>query len=106
MVDINNREDIKEVALKYADVLKKNYKLSSLYIYGSYAKENYTADSDIDIAVVAENFTGDLIEDTFQLMRLRRKVDYRIEPHPFMSNLFNEDNPEAREVIKTGIRVI
>jgi len=106
MADFPDRERIKQIALQYAEHLKKEYKLRGVYIYGSYARGNYTADSDIDIAVVAEDFTGDLVEDTFRLMKLRRKVDYRIEPRPFIADLFNESNPEAREVMETGIRIV
>jgi predicted nucleotidyltransferase len=105
MADFVDRGQINQIALKYAEYLKKEYKLCGVYVYGSYAKGNFTADSDIDIAVVAEDFTGDLVEDTFRLMKLRRKVDYRIEPRPFMAELFNESNPEAREVMETGIRI-
>jgi len=105
MADPIDREQIKQIALKYAEYLKKEYKLRGVYIYGSSARGNFTEDSDIDIAVVAEDFTGDLVEDTFRLMQLRRKVDYRIEPHPFLVECFNENHPEAREVMETGIRI-
>ena len=64
-------------------------------IYGSYVKGTYTSDSDIDIAVVGDDFTGDLIEDTLMLMRIRRKIDNRIEPRPFKTCDFNLSNPFA-----------
>lgn len=63
-------------------------------------------DSDIDIAVVADGFSGDLVEDTFKLMKIRRSVDKRIEPHPFLTEEFNENDPMAKEVMDTGIRII
>ncbi len=47
-----------------------------------------------------------LIEDTFALMRLRREVDLRIEPHPFLISDFTENNPVAREIMETGIRIL
>jgi len=106
MVNSNDREQIRKIVLQYSEFLQKEYKLCGIYLFGSYAKGNYVEDSDIDIAVIAEDFTGDLVEDTFRLMRLRRNVDHRIEPHPFTAELFNEDNPEAREVMETGIRII
>jgi predicted nucleotidyltransferase len=101
-----DRNKIKQIVLNYAEHLKKEYKLRGVYLYGSYARGNFTKDSDIDIVVVAEDFTGDLVEDTFRLMKLRRKVDYRIEPHPFMAELFNESNPDAREIMVNGIRIV
>ncbi len=106
MVDNDYREQIKKIALAYADHIKKEYKIQSLYIFGSSAKGYYNEDSDIDIAVVAENFSGDIVEDIFRLMKLRRNIDARIEPHPFLADEFNMNNPNAYEIIETGIRII
>jgi uncharacterized protein len=39
------------------------------------------------------------------LMRLRRNVDLRIEPHPIMEQDFNSSNPFAWEIEKTGIKI-
>ena len=66
----------------------------------------YDNDSDIDIAVVTNSFSGDIVEDTFTLMKLRRQVDTRIEPHPFLPSEFTEKNPMAREIMQTGIRIV
>lgn len=106
MVDISVRKQIDDIAMRFADDLKNHIDLHSLYVYGSYTNGKFTDDSDIDIAVVAEDFTGDLVEDTYMLMKIRRNVDYRIEPHPFTIQEFNENDPMAREVIRTGIRII
>jgi uncharacterized protein len=106
MADSYLGKRINEVALQYANVLKHHFQLHSLYVYGSYAKGKFTEDSDIDIAVVADGFSGDLVEDTFQLMKIRRGVDTRIEPHPFLVEEFHENNPLANEVLRSGIRII
>lgn len=106
MAEVDVKSQINEIALQFASCLKDSMKLHSLYIYGSYAKGQFTEDSDIDIAVVADGFSGDLVDDTLMLMKIRRKVDNRIEPHPFSLNEFNENDPLAREIIRTGIRVV
>jgi len=38
-------------------------------------------------------------------MRLRRKIDLRIEPHPIKEQDFNVVNPFAFEIEKTGIEI-
>ena len=106
MVEHNTNKQINDIAMKYADLLKGHIGLHSLYLYGSYASGKFTEDSDIDIAVVADDFSGDLVEDTFKLMKIRRNVDNRIEPHPFSIEDFNEDDPMAKEVMRTGIRIV
>ncbi len=99
-------EMIRDIARRYADVLQREFNLLGLYVYGSYVKGTQRSDSDIDIAVVADIFTGDVIEDTLQLMKLRRGVDTRIEPHPFLPSDFTHSNPMALEVMRTGIRIV
>jgi hypothetical protein len=36
-------------------------------------------------------------------MKLRRKVDLRIEPHPFDYSDFNRNDPMVDEILKYGI---
>jgi hypothetical protein len=49
------------------------------------------------------------IADTFEmqvdLMKLRRKFDTRIEPHPIREADFHMANPIAREVMESGIEI-
>lgn len=40
-----------------------------------------------------------------QLMRLRRDIDLRIEPHPILEGDFNVQNPFAFEIEKTGVEL-
>jgi predicted nucleotidyltransferase len=98
--------EIKDIVEKYADLVNRKIKVEKMYLFGSYADGTYNADSDIDVAVVSDCFTGDPVEDMLILMRLRRKLDIRIEPHPFMTEDFDETNPYAHEIINSGVRVL
>jgi len=106
MATFYDRERIEEIVRKYAELLRNEMSISSVYLYGSYAKGTNSDDSDIDIAVVGDDFIGDPVEDTLRLMRIRRKVDNRIEPHPFKSIDFDLSNPYVQEIIRTGIRIM
>jgi len=97
---------IEHIVKKYADMVMKELEVSQMYLYGSYAKGTFSTDSDIDIAVVGENFIGDPVEDMLKLMRIRRKVDMRIEPHPFKSSDFQLSDPYIQEILETGIRIL
>ncbi|MFH2044617.1 MAG: nucleotidyltransferase domain-containing protein [Pseudomonadota bacterium] len=95
-----------EIAIKYIDFLKtRNHSIKKTYLFGSYAKETFTDDSDIDLAIVFDN-----LSDTFDmqvlLMKLRRKFDNKIEPHAFRDSDFNTSNPVANEIFKYGIEII
>ena len=47
----------------------------------------------IDIAVVVDSFGGDIVDIFSLLLKLRRNIDVRIEPHPFEVKDFNDSNP-------------
>jgi predicted nucleotidyltransferase len=72
-----------------------------MILFGSYAKGNFNEDSDIDIAVVFEDFNNTM-DMQLELMRLRRKIDSRIEPHPFREIDFEPSNPIVNEILKYG----
>lgn len=103
MASFGTREGIEEIAREYGKLVKEELDVKGIYLYGSYAKGTYTPNSDIDIAVVGDDFTGEPIDDTLMLMRIRRKIDYRIEPRPFKTKDFNQSNPFAKEIMDTGI---
>ncbi len=59
MVNQHIRNIIMDIVRKYAEAVQLQYQLISFYLFGSYAKGTPHEDSDIDIAVVANNFSGD-----------------------------------------------
>ena len=75
----------KEQAIKLAQCYKaavaERLPLKALYLYGSFSKGTYTADSDIDIAVVVEHLNDDYFADTPILWKLKRKISNLIEPN-------------------------
>ncbi len=98
-------QSIIETAERFAKLIPSNLKVRKAYLFGSYAKGNEREESDIDIAIVLGNMT-DFFDTQMQLMRIRRKVDLRIEPHPISEMEFNAMNPIAFEIQKTGIELI
>jgi predicted nucleotidyltransferase len=89
------------IAQKYAGAVKANYNYIKIILFGSYAKGNFNDDSDIDIAVIFKDYSN-LIDIQLELMRLRRKIDSRIEPHPFRESEFELSNPVVNEIVKYG----
>ena len=71
-----------------------------IVLYGSYAKGSATKESDIDIAVVYNNFTGDFLETARLLYKLRRDIDDRIEP--VLLDIKSDKSGFVNEILKTG----
>lgn len=85
---------------QYADVVRQNFKVKRIILYGSYLKNAPREDSDIDVAVVLEHVDGDFLSLEAKLFRLRREIDVRIEPV-----LLEESNDKSgflEEILKTG----
>ena len=93
-----------ESAVKFVNQIPKELGVRKSYLFGSYAKGTAREDSDIDVAVVLDNM-NDFFEVQMLLMRLRRKIDLRIEPHPINAKDFNENNPFAYEIVETGLEI-
>lgn len=75
-----DQESVLKIAKTYADKVRKTLGVEQIYLYGSYANNTANLLSDIDIAVVVENIDGDYLDTLTRLYKLRRDVDFRIEP--------------------------
>jgi predicted nucleotidyltransferase len=107
MADQRDKKVVYQKIQEYIHLLEENrIKVWRLYLYGSYAKNVFSEESDIDLAVFLDKEDLDGFEEDAQLMKLRRKVDIRIEPHPFAKSDFDETNPYIKEIIESGERII
>lgn len=99
------KNEIVTIAKSYIDAVALKFAVKSAYIFVSYVKGTSSADSDIDVAVVIDGHELSF-EKELDIVKLRRSIDLRIEPHPFLKKDFNEENPMALEILKTSIRLI
>ena len=97
-------QSIIEIAEQFVKLLPSNLMVKKAFLFGSYAKGIEKEESDIDIAIVLGNMSN-FFDTQMQLMRERRKVDLRIEPHPISEDEFNTSNPFALEIQQTGIEL-
>ena len=91
-------------AQKYVNTVSEKYNLSQAFIFGSYAKGNYRADSDIDVAIVLKNVPN-LFDAQIDLLQMRKDEDLQIEPHTFRDTDFNTDNPLVYEILQAGLKL-
>ena len=96
-----DKTDAINIAQKYAQVIKNNFGFQKIILFGSYAKGNPHKGSDIDIAVVFSDYNNRL-DRQVELMKLTRKIDSRIEPHPFREKEFEMSNPLVSEIMTYG----
>lgn len=83
-----------------------NVPIWRIYLFGSHARGLARPDSDIDLAVFLDKDDIGGFEEDVELMRLRRDIDVRIEPHAFARTDFDEMTPFVQEIIEMGERIV
>lgn len=85
MAAVYNRNELIDLIKRYSEILRNSMQVDQIYLFGSYATGKADADSDIDLLIVSPDFTDDFVQNQLILMRARREIDYRIEPHPVLT---------------------
>jgi len=95
--------DILKSIQAYLEVLRAHrMAFESVWLFGSFAENRAQEDSDIDLAVVMPQVRQKFFKEV-ELMRFRRNIDSRIEPH-----VINADDltaPFYQEVVRRGIQI-
>ena len=80
-----DKTTVRQIAYNYAEVVRKTLNPQAVILFGSYVNGSPQEYSDIDIAVVFDDYKGDWYETAVLLQRLRRGIDDAtpagIEPH-------------------------
>ncbi len=79
--------------------------LKKVILYGSYARNKQTRYSDIDVALVSDEFSGVPSEDVKLFLKAMRKY-YMVQAQTYNTKDFNpEIDPFVEEILKTGIEI-
>ena len=87
-------------ANRYAEEIKKQYDPFAIVVFGSYISGSPREGSDIDVAVVFNNYSGDWYDTTVNLWRISEKVSLDIEPH--LLDITKDASGFAEHVLRTG----
>jgi predicted nucleotidyltransferase len=82
------------------EAVTKEFSPSAVVLFGSYINGVPNDDSDIDVGVIFDGFTGDWRQTSARLWRLRRGISFDIEPH--LLDRENDKSGFVSHVIKTG----
>lgn len=75
-------------------------------LFGSYATGKYDEWSDIDLAIVSDDFAGNRFNDRNKIRKVTLRVNSDISPIPFRPEDFNDSNYFVKEILETGIRIM
>jgi predicted nucleotidyltransferase len=95
-----DKETVVNTVERYAEAVIKEFAPSAIVLFGSYVNGNPHEDSDIDVGVIFDGFTGDWRQTVSRLWRLRRGVSFHIEPH--LLDSANDKSGFVQHIYMTG----
>ncbi len=98
-----DKDEIIARVKQFAQKAAQEFQVKKIILYGSFVKGNFTEDSDIDVAVILDDLPEDILTSEFKLYKMRRDIDYRIEPLIFKSG--EDKSGFLEEIMKTGLEI-
>ena len=95
-------QDIKE---SIKNLINSGIKIKKAFLFGSYANGTPKNYSDIDLALVSNDFEGIRFFDNKKIIYSHAITNDFIETHPYKTTEFTTWNPFVKEILRTGIRV-
>ena len=95
-----DKETVINTVQQYAEIVTKEISPAAIVLYGSYAKGNPHEDSDIDVAVIFDGFTGDWLETSSRLWHLTWNISTYIEP--ILLDSTQDKSGFVKNIYKTG----
>lgn len=86
------------------DLNQSGLNLHKVILFGSYAKNNQSEHSDIDVALVSDQFSGvGFIDIKLFVKTLKNYI--LIQPKTFQTDYFVQGDPFSSEILATGIEI-
>jgi predicted nucleotidyltransferase len=96
--------EIKAIVNRYIHVLEKSdFHIQEAILFGSYASKKYDKWSDIDIALISDDFEGIRFRDKEKIRKITLSVSPMLSPLPFKTENFSDDDPFVHHIKETGL---
>jgi len=105
-MDKTRDEILSKLKLLIKSIEKNNIRIEFAYLFGSYAKNNFHRQSDIDLAIVSKDFEGIRFLDREKIAKCVIENDISIDPITFRPEDFTLENPIVKEIKETGILIL
>jgi predicted nucleotidyltransferase len=103
---VAQKSSIKKTIKNYVEALRNHgIPVKEVILFGSCVRGGNNEESDIDVAIVSDAFSGDRFEDRRRIVPLRRGIDSRIEPIPITPEAFAAGGNLIDEIKRSGIKI-
>jgi len=103
---VKTATDVRDIIRCYVDKPKRDIKVQRVILYGSYARGKPREESDIDIAVISDDFAKTSWVQRQELLGVRMLgCDTHLAPigYTFQEYVHPQENPFLEEIIRTGV---
>jgi predicted nucleotidyltransferase len=102
---MDKNTDTRKIAEDFVKAcIQKGIPVKSAILFGSCVKGTNNKDSDIDIALIADSFGKNIINNARQTASVIYEY-YDVEVHHFSPDEFESDDRFVKEIKKTGIKI-
>jgi uncharacterized protein len=98
-----DKEEVIKKLVQYKHLLSQYMSFEKMILFGSYARGTQREESDVDVAIIVDEISGDYFSARPLLWRIRREVDDRIEP-VLLEKKYDKSG-FLEEITKTGILI-
>ncbi len=103
-VEVGSAKEIAERCIRA--IQAEGVEVVSAYLYGSHARNEAHRYSDVDVAVVSPDFSGNRFEDRRHLRDVCEQVSDRVELMPFHPDNFEDWHPLVHQIKTTGMKLV
>ncbi len=102
-----SKQIIKQLEKFASEVKNSGIGLKRVILYGSYAANKQHEFSDVDVALVADQFNGDEFTDIGLFAGILSKYsDLLLQPRTYNTSQFKtEKDPMVEEIVKKGVEI-
>ena len=98
----SKKKIIRDIKTYVNELNKSGFPVQKVVLFGSWARGQVREDSDIDVALISDAFSGDRFQDRRKIVPLRRKINTKIEPIPFNQQSFSMGGNLVDEIMRYG----
>ena len=97
---------IRDIQRYISELAKNGISVQRVMLFGSWAKGSAVEESDVDIALISNSFSGDRFQDRRKIVPFRRKINNRLEPIPFNPQSFETGGALVDEILRYGEEIV
>lgn len=98
--------EVKSILKKYIQILEENsIHINKAILFGSHAFQRSDKWSDIDVALVSDDFEGIRFKDKEKIRKSTLATSPLLSPLPYRTSDFSDDDPFVRHIKETGLPI-